>query len=81
MVLYAFFVLCLRILAWSRIPRYDLGRQITHFRCGSITSMESSFRSLDFPLRAINGIARREKWRNMHTKVIKKSLSDYAQED
>jgi hypothetical protein len=28
---------CLRILASSRIPRYDLGRQTPHFRCGFIT--------------------------------------------
>jgi hypothetical protein len=28
---------CLRILASSRIPRYDLGRQIPYFWCGSVT--------------------------------------------
>jgi hypothetical protein len=29
---------CLRILASSRIPRYDLGRQISHFLGGSVTA-------------------------------------------
>jgi hypothetical protein len=28
---------CLRILASSRIPRYDLGRQTPHFLGGSVT--------------------------------------------
>jgi hypothetical protein len=28
---------CLRILASSRIPRYDLGRQTLHFLGGSVT--------------------------------------------
>jgi hypothetical protein len=36
MVLYAY-VLCLRILASSRIPRYDLGTQTPHFEGVSIT--------------------------------------------
>jgi hypothetical protein len=36
MVLYAY-VLCLRILALSRIPQYDLGRRTPHFEGGSIT--------------------------------------------
>jgi hypothetical protein len=30
---------CLRILASSRIPRYDLGRQTPHFLGGSVTNM------------------------------------------
>jgi hypothetical protein len=35
-VLYAY-VLCLCILASSRIPRYDLGRQTPGFQGGSVT--------------------------------------------
>jgi hypothetical protein len=31
---------CLRILASSRIPRYDLGRQTPHFLGGSVTEEE-----------------------------------------
>jgi hypothetical protein len=31
---------CLRILASSRIPRYDLGRQTLHFLGGSVTGGE-----------------------------------------
>jgi hypothetical protein len=30
---------CLCILALSRIPRYDLGRQTPHFLCGSVTTV------------------------------------------
>jgi hypothetical protein len=36
MILYAY-VLCLRILASLRIPRYDLGRRTPHFRGGYVT--------------------------------------------
>jgi hypothetical protein len=47
--------------------------------------MESSNQSLDFPLTAANGFARRERERerNLHTTQIQKaqSLSDYAQQD
>jgi hypothetical protein len=38
-------------------------------------------KNLDFPLLAVNSIARREERRNLHTTVIKQSLSDYAQQD
>jgi hypothetical protein len=43
--------------------------------------MESSTQSLDFPLMVVNGITGREGRRNLHTTVIKQSLSDYAQQD
>jgi hypothetical protein len=43
--------------------------------------MDSGTQSLDFPLTAANGNARREK--NLHTTLKQKmqSLSDYAQQD
>jgi hypothetical protein len=44
-------------------------------------SMESSTQSLDFPLMAVNGITGRGSGRNLHTRVIKQSLSDYTQQD
>jgi hypothetical protein len=34
---------CWRILASSRIPRYDLGRQTRHFRGGSVTEVLCGF--------------------------------------
>jgi hypothetical protein len=43
--------------------------------------MESSTQSLDFPLKVINDIAGREGRRNLHTIVIKQSLSNYTQQD
>jgi hypothetical protein len=41
---------CLRILASSRIPQYDLGRQTPHFGGGSVTPTETylPFQLLDF---------------------------------
>jgi hypothetical protein len=45
------------------------------------SSMDSSTQSLDFPLMAVNSIAERGRDRDLHTKVIKQSLSDYAQQD
>jgi hypothetical protein len=44
------------------------------------SNMESSTQSLDFPLTAIHDIARREKGET-YTQQLKKSLSDYAQQD
>jgi hypothetical protein len=43
---------CLRILASSRIPRYDLGRQTPHFRGGSVTRAEARGRQRGFDLQA-----------------------------
>jgi hypothetical protein len=45
------------------------------------SSKESSTQRLDFPLMVINDIAEREERRNLHTTVIKQSLSDYAHQD
>jgi hypothetical protein len=35
---------CLRILASSRIPRYDIGRQTPHFGGGSVTPVDDDTR-------------------------------------
>jgi hypothetical protein len=44
-------------------------------------STESSTEILDFLLVAVNNITGREERRNLHTTVIKQSLSNYAQQD
>jgi hypothetical protein len=44
-------------------------------------STESSTQILDFLLVAVNNITGREERRNLHTTVIKQSLSNYAQQD
>jgi hypothetical protein len=47
----------------------------------TVPSTESNTQSLDFPRMAINGITRRDERRNLHTIVIKQSLSDYTHQD
>jgi hypothetical protein len=62
-----------------------LALEVKIFFSNSIPTMgfstESSTQSLGFPLMVINGIARRGRGRNLHTRIIKQSLSDYTQQD
>jgi hypothetical protein len=57
---------CLRILASSRIPQYDLGRQTPHFRGGSVTVIIGliSHTSLKIIL------LQQQEFKLLHTKLI-----------